>query len=240
MKKLRVFVIIVPLLLFIAEEKAQALPMPEMVRHRYESRPSEEEPIPPTANKTDSTRTPSKAKATGGKKVRAVARKHRHGSAKTAGRHTRRKSLRYSATARARERLRIIKDDYTRQTHKPLVVTSFGRDSSQQARAIRGLIRRHGVAYVLNLYRHGSNIKEILAAYRKNRRHPQQAQHEMTRVITSQIADGRYVSKHLRGLAVDIRSHGRGAARLSVLRAVARKAGATVLVEPECFHLNLV
>lgn len=225
MKKLRALVITVPLLLLLAEENIQALPFSGMTRGQYESHPSEEKPAPPATNK-----------ASGGKKKSgAVARKQPHGR-----RHARRKSKRYSDAARARERLNNIKSDYRRQTRKGLVVTSFGRTEEEQARAILGLIRRHGVKYVRGLYRNGTSINEILTAYLENRRHPQQAQRAMTQTISDQVARGVYVSKHLKGLAVDIRKHGKGAARLSALRAAARKVGATVLVERDCYHLNLV
>jgi hypothetical protein len=235
MKKLRALVITVPLLLLMTEENARALPVSAMMRGQYESRPTEGEPTTLSANKTNSAPTPSKGKAAGGKKSAAVAHRRRHGR-----RHLRRKARHYSAAARARERFKRIESDYERRTRKHLVVTDRGRTPSQQARAIRGLIRRHGVEYVRNLYINRPAINEILAAHLENRRHPQRAQRGMTRVIEAQVARDVFVSKHLRGLAVDIRRHGKGAARLSALRAAARKVGATVLVEPECYHLNLV
>lgn len=235
MKKLRAFVITVPLLLLLTEENVKALPFSGMTRGQYESHPSEGGPIPLATNKPDSTPTPPKNKAASGKKSAAATHKPRHGR-----RRGHRKPKRYSDAARARKNLESIKGDYRRRTHKGLVVTSFVRTEAQQARSIRGLIRRHNVRYVRRLYRNGTAINEILAAYLKNHRHPKQAQRAMTKVISDQVARGVYVSNHLKGLAADIRNHGKGAARLSALRAAAHTVGATVLVESECYHLNLV
>jgi hypothetical protein len=239
MKKLRAFVITVPLLLLMAKENTQALPLSGMMRGQYESSPSEEGAIPLSTNTTDSSPTPSKGEATGGKKSVAVPHKHRH-RRRHARRHARRKSKRYSDAARARKNLNSIEHDYKCQTHKGLVVTSFERTEAQQSSAIRGLIRNHGVKYVRKLYRNSAAINEILAAYLQNRRHPRKAQRAMTQVISDQVARSVFVSKHLRGLAADVRRHGKGAARLSALRAAANKVGATVLVEPECYHVNLI
>lgn len=239
MKKLRALVITVPLLLLMTEN-VHALPTSGMPRGQYESHPPEEGPAPLPANKTGAAQTLSKGKAAGGKKSNNVARKRRHGRGRHARQSARRKSRRYSDAARARDRLKNIKKEYKRRTAENLVVTSFGRTPSRQARAVRGLITRHGVKYVRDLYRNSPAINEVLTAYLNNRRRSQKAQREMTRVIEDQVARGVYVSKHLRGLAADIRRRGKGAARLSALRAAARKAGATVLVEPECYHLNLV
>jgi hypothetical protein len=239
MKKLRALVITVPLLLLMAEENAQALPLSGMMRDQFESRPAKGDLNPLAVNKTNSALMLSKGEAANGKKSAAVARKRRH-HRRHGGRHARRKSGRYSDAARARDKLNSIKRDYRLQMHKGFVVTSFGRTEPQQASAIRGLIRRHGVRYVRKLYHNSAAINEILAAYLPHRRHPRQAQRAMSQVISDQVARGVYVSKHLRGLAADVRRRGKGAARLSALRAAARKVGVSVLVEPECYHLSLV
>ena len=235
MKKLRALVITVPLLLLLMEEHVKALPFSGMTRGQYESPPSEGEPMPPATTREDSTPTPPKDAAASGKNSADATHKRRHGR-----RRGRRKAKRYSDAARARKNLDSIKGDYRRRTHKGLVVTSFVRTDAEQASAILGLLSRHTVRYVRRLYRNGAAINEILAAYLENRRHPQQAQRAMTEVISNQCARGVYVSKHLRGLAADIRSHGKGAARLSALRAAAHTVGATVLVESECYHLDLI
>jgi hypothetical protein len=238
MKKLRSLVIAVPFLLLMAEENVQAVPLSELIRSQYESRPADGESAFPATDKADSIKKPSKVETAGGSHP-ASARKPRQRKRGHARRRSRRRSSPETAAARARKIFNAINRDYTRKTHKPLVVTSFGRTEAQQANAIYGLIKHHKVPYVLRLYGNSSTIREIVSAYSVNRRHPPKAKREMTRVIETQVAEHRYVSKHLLGLAVDVRRHGKGAARLSVLRAAARKVGASVLVEPECFHLSL-
>jgi hypothetical protein len=235
MKKLRSLVITVALLLLMAEENIRALPLSGMARGQYESHTPEEGTTPPASIKAGSVLEPPKGEATVGKQSGAVTHKRQYRR-----RNTRRKTQRASATERARARLKTIKIVYKRRTRKSLVITSLGRTPAQQAHAMLGLIKRHGDEYVRNLYLNKPAVNEILTAYLENLGNPQQAEREMTRVIEAQIARDVFISKHLRGLAADIRRHGKGAARLSVLRAAAGKVGATVLVEPECYHLNLV
>jgi hypothetical protein len=134
----------------------------------------------------------------------------------------------------------MMKGEYTKRTGLPLIITDFNRTAPEQARMVRKIIRKRGIAYVLDLYRHSPAIREIVNVYLANRRRPQKALARMTITIQNQIAQGIYVSEHLRGRAVDIRSRGRNGARLSVLRAVAHKVGAKVSVEPDHVHVRLV
>lgn len=129
--------------------------------------------------------------------------------------------------------------DYEKRAGKPLVVTSRGRTAATQARAIHRITKTNGVRYVTRLYRNRRAIREILVPYKLHRRRPRKAEREMARVIQSQIDRGIYVSNHLRGLAIDVRSRGRGAARLSILRQVARSLGGRVSIERDHYHVEL-
>jgi hypothetical protein len=148
-----------------------------------------------------------------------------------------RKSRRESPASIAAHRLYDMKRKYILRTHHSFMVTSYRRGPTGQARAIRQNLRAYGVRYVLHQYRSSAAIREILRTYRANRRGPQKA---MTRVIEAQVARGVYVSRHMLGCCADVRSHGRGAARLSVLREVAHEVGAKVSVENNHYHVNLV
>jgi hypothetical protein len=129
---------------------------------------------------------------------------------------------------------------YVRRTKRPLIATSFKRTPMEQARAMRNNIRRYGVRYVLGIYRHSAAAREIIWAYSANHHRPQQALTEMSHIISTQVARGVYVSDHLRGNAVDIRSRGRNGARLAILREAAHEVGATVLKEIDHYHVRLV
>lgn len=128
---------------------------------------------------------------------------------------------------------------YRFRAGRGLQITDFRRTPVQQARAIRNNVASFGVAYVIAEYRRKPAIREIVAAYRANRRRPQRVIREMTRVIEDQIGRGVFISNHLLGLAVDFRSRGRYGARLSVLRQVARSMGARVVVTKNHYHVDL-
>ena len=229
-KKFKTFAMTLSLLFFAVGEQ-QAHPQPDNVIEPAAA----EAPAPVAENQTQPARQLTKAGAPrGGTKSRKppirVAKKKNHESNRKS------RQSRYSIAAR---RLYILRSRYAKLMHRNLVVTSFRRTPAQQARAIRNNIRRRGFAYVLKLYRYSPAIREIAQAYRMNRRNPQQAQKQMTAVIEQQMARGVFVSRHLNGLAADIRSHGRDGARLSVLRDVANEVGAKVSVEPDHFHVRL-
>lgn len=224
-KRFRAFAMTIPLLLFAAGEQ-QALPALDIEDARQ-----------PATNKTEAAPQPAPAKARrGGKKLNRRPR----GLAKMNKGRSRQHSRRNSTATVAARRLYILRREYTRRTRRLLIVTSFRRTPAEQARALRNIIRRRGMGYMLSLYKNGPAIREIANAYRAHRRHPQEAQRQMTIVIENQIARNVYVSAHLRGQAVDIRSRGRNGARLPILRDVARGVGAQVSVEADHFHVRLV
>jgi len=238
-KKFRTLAITIPFLLFMFGEQ-QVHPFPVIHGGEDELHPEGTALVSTPVNKTDSTQKTSTAKVAGGSKILRVPRKHRRKAVKTATGKLRRKAGRNSSASLAARRLYAIRREYVRRTRRPLIVTSFRRSPAQQARAIRNNIRRHGMASVLSLYGHSPAIREIANAYRANRRRLQRALRQMTVVIQKQIARDVFISHHLRGLAVDIRSRGRNGAQLSVLRDVARKAGGKVSVEADHFHVRLV
>jgi len=120
---------------------------------------------------------------------------------------------------------------------RDLYITNGYRTARKQAIAIGSNLRRYGPRYVISLYRSKSAIKEIVQAYKSNRRsRPIGA---MTRVIENQVSRGIFISNHMRWRAVDVRSRGWHRARLSVLRQVAQSMGARVLVEANHYHVDL-
>lgn len=145
-----------------------------------------------------------------------------------------------SPAATANRRWRQIQRIYVNRTKRPLIATSRKRTPSDQARVTRQNIRRYGVRYVLNLYRNGPAIREIVRAWRVNRKSMRKAQAAMTEVITAQVNRGVFVSDHLRGVAVDVRTRGRNGARMGILRDVAQQVGATVYKEVDHAHIKLV
>jgi hypothetical protein len=141
--------------------------------------------------------------------------------------------------AASEKRSLILNSRYHLRTGRDLMFTSGYRTPYRQARAIHRNLRAYGSSYVLSIYRRGAAIREIVAAYTRNRRRPEKAVTMMTRVIEAQVRRGIYVSGHMRGLAFDVRSKGRHGANLSALRAVAQSMGARVLVEKNHYHVEL-
>jgi hypothetical protein len=132
-----------------------------------------------------------------------------------------------------------FKRRYQRWERKRLKITCISRTPAGQARAIRKNLTLYGSSYVIATYRRKSAIRAVVAAYNANRRSAKKAVREMTRVIQAQVNRGVFISNHLRGLAVDVRSRGRYGARLSVLRRVAQSMGARVSVERDHYHVDL-
>lgn len=139
----------------------------------------------------------------------------------------------------ASSRVLAFSTNYYEYTGRRLPITSEYRTPYLQARAIHRNLRAYGTPYVLRLYRRRAAIREIVSVYNRNRKRPGRAIGLMTRVIQAQVRRGVYISAHMRGLAIDVRSRGRHGAKLSALRAVARSMGARVLVERNHYHVEL-
>lgn len=198
-----------------------------------------EPPAFPDGERVDSAKPPAPPAATGKAAQSDPPRPRFRGKRETAKKQ-RQKAKRETPSAVANERWSKMRRLYVNRTKRPLMATSRKRTPSDQARVTRQNIRRHGVRYVLNLYRNGPAIREIVRAWRPNRKNRRKAQDAMTKVIEAQVARGVFISDHLRGLAVDVRTRGRDGARMSVLREVARQVGATVHREVDHAHVKLV
>jgi Putative peptidoglycan binding domain len=99
--------------------------------------------------------------------------------------------------------------DYYLWTGEGLTVTSGTRTPRSRAAAMFKKLTRGGISP--HFYRNRQAYEEILAAYnaaRKARANEQATVDAMTRVIDRQVSKGIYISLHLRGEAVDVRSRG--------------------------------
>jgi hypothetical protein len=233
-KKITAVALSIPLFLFMTSEQRAA---PVFTRSPSEPQSAVESPASAIDNQTAPVQPNSTGMAAGGKKKSGA---HRRRPRELARRPSRRKYVRSSAPALASRRLRILKREYARRTGRQLVITSFGRTPEAQARAIRHNLNAYGVRYVLSVYRGSAAIRQIVRTYKANRGHQPQAQREMARVIKAQVANGTYISDHMRGRAVDIRSRGREGARLTVLQNIAHEIGGSVFREIDHYHYKLV
>ena len=124
---------------------------------------------------------------------------------------------------------------YFEATGDKLHVTSGFRPPARQADAMYNLIANRGQAHVQGLYSNQTAVSQILAAYRANSGSRAAAVNAMTRVIERQVANGTYISNHLRSNAIDVSA----ASNRTVLGNVAAQVGGRVLNEGDHFHVDL-
>lgn len=124
---------------------------------------------------------------------------------------------------------------YFEATGSKLHVTSGYRPPARQANAMYDLIVNRGQSHVQNLYANQGAVSEILAAYRANSGSRAAAVNAMTRAIERQVANGTYISNHLRSNAIDVSANSNAA----TLRSVAGQVGGRVLNEGDHYHIEL-
>ena len=112
-----------------------------------------------------------------------------------------------------------------------LVVTSGVRTAESQAKSMANNRINKGDANQRNLYRGQPGlIGELLAV-------PPTAA-AMIPVLKAQIKRGRYISRHLRGDAIDVRIHGLTSNQRARIREAAKELGATSVDEGDHIHIG--
>jgi peptidoglycan hydrolase-like protein with peptidoglycan-binding domain len=134
-----------------------------------------------------------------------------------------------------RPRLNEFARRYFEATGQRLHVTSGYRPPARQANAMYDLIINRGQAHVQGLYINQTAVSQILSAYRANSGSRAAAVNAMTRVIERQVANGTYISNHLRSNAIDVSAASNG----NTLRRVAAQMGGRILNEGDHFHIEL-
>lgn len=124
---------------------------------------------------------------------------------------------------------------YFDRTGSTFYVTSGYRTPAQQASAMYGNLVRYGIPYVRRTYGGRPAAVEIIAAFIRNRRFGRRAILTMTAIIEDQIDRGVYVSRHLRGMAVDIRM---STAQRQPLSGSAAQVGGDLVIEIDHYHVQ--
>jgi len=143
-------------------------------------------------------------------------------------------------SADARSLLKAIAGDYYIRTCGRLEILSGTRAPKEQARAMWA-----NIYYGRNRetqYRDRDAYNEIMTAY-QNRRRMGASEDDtiaaMTRVVEEQVSRGQYISLHLRGEAVDVRSRTMlPAQRKAFEEAVQRVLGHGPLEEEDHYHVQ--
>jgi hypothetical protein len=182
---------------------------------------------------------PTPRQSTAAKNAPPPAKRKRVNAASVACRKSKKKQASLQPVSTTQD-LNLLREDYRTETGGlELFVTSTGRTERGQAAAMYHNFVKDGSARVIATYRNKRAVREIAEAFEANRRSPRRAIDAMAAVITRQVDDGIYISNHLRGKAVDLRSWGPHRARLKPLRQIARSRGWRVLVEPSHVHVDL-
>jgi hypothetical protein len=134
-----------------------------------------------------------------------------------------------------------IADAFHRRTGRGIVITSGTRTSREQAAAMFDKLRLG--QRLTGLYQDFDAAAEIQSAYRANQRRGRAAcVAAMARVIEAQVRRGRYISRHLRASAVDVRSRDMSRRERRIFEeVVATFREVSLLTEgrPPHFHLQL-
>ena len=109
----------------------------------------------------------------------------------------------------------------------PIYVTSGYRSPEAQARAL--VVKRNLGDDLRALY--GSRVAPVLAA--------ENTMEAMSAALRAQIATGLYLSRHMRGDALDLRTQGLTSAQVAAIQRAAEALGAKTLLETKPPHLHI-
>lgn len=114
----------------------------------------------------------------------------------------------------------------------PVVVTSGVRSAYEQALALQGKISAGSTdSDLYKLYADDDIVRDILR-YKGNVA-------GMASVLTSYMARGRYMSRHMRGDALDLRVTGLSSSEIAQLAAAAKATGGQVIIENNPPHIHV-
>jgi hypothetical protein len=114
----------------------------------------------------------------------------------------------------------------------PVHVTSGIRSPERQARALVYKRNNEGDSAVRRLYGQKDLIGEVLAAANTTA--------AMARVLTRQVRSGRFLSRHMRGDAVDLRTRNLTKDQVQKLKAGAKRLGGHAVIEVDHLHVGRV
>ena len=143
-----------------------------------------------------------------------------------------------SATKR---KIKKIADKYYELVSKKIVITSGTRASKSQASAMYGKLSGGDK---LTIYKDQVSAQAIKKAYDDGvakKRSKSQVITDMTDVIDKQIKSGKFISKHLRKGAIDVRSRNMSIKEKAKFKQAAKNIATTIILEvtPPHFHLQL-
>lgn len=142
-------------------------------------------------------------------------------------------------------RLQALAESYLAATGKPLVITDgTRRPETQAALMLRNLERGDDIVRNYANRSAAAQVREAWSAARKAGLDAAATLAAINAVITTQVAAGDFVSKHLRAGAVDVRCSDMSKAERATFKRLARSLDIAVVDESRTatphFHLNFV
>jgi hypothetical protein len=143
-----------------------------------------------------------------------------------------------AATVKAK--VKKIADAYHASTKKTITVTSGTRSASSQADAMYGKLAGGDK---LSVYADQISAKEIKKAYddgKAAKKAKTAIVKDMTQIIEAQIKKGKFISKHLKSGAVDVRSKDMSVKEKEEFKKAAKSVATSVILEttPPHWHLQ--
>jgi hypothetical protein len=137
-------------------------------------------------------------------------------------------------------KIKTIADAYNKATKKTITVTSGTRTAASQAEAM--YVKLEG-GDKLTIYKDQVSAQEIKKAYDDGKaatKSKADIVKEMTSTIEAQIKKGKYISKHLKAGAVDVRSKDMSNSEKAEFKKAAAATALSVILEttPPHFHLQ--
>lgn len=146
-------------------------------------------------------------------------------------------------TPELRPHIEAVARIYFEKTRRPLEITSGYRSPRRQAEA---MYVKLAVGGSLALYKRQDLTRPLLDAYRQGRKKRWKKDRivaAMAEVLQSQVDRGQYLSRHMRGLAFDVRSTGMSARQRQALLAAVREVGRMRIIHerrPPHYHIEVI
>jgi hypothetical protein len=146
-------------------------------------------------------------------------------------------------TPELRPHIEAVARIYFEKTRRPLEITSGYRSPRRQAEA---MYVKLAVGGSLALYKRQDLTRPLLDAYRQGRKKRWKKDRivaAMAEVLQSQVERGQYLSRHMRGLAFDVRSTGMSAKQRQALLAAVREVGQMRIIHerrPPHYHIEVI
>lgn len=146
-------------------------------------------------------------------------------------------------TAELRPHIEAVARIYFEKTRRPLEITSGYRSPRRQAEA---MYVKLAVGGSLALYKRQDLTRPLLDAYRQGRKKRWKKDRivaAMAEVLQSQVERGQYLSRHMRGLAFDVRSTGMSSRQRQALLAAVREVGQMRIIHerrPPHYHIEVI